>query len=286
MIINSFIKYLLFLLIFIISIVFNSCVNNSTINNNDFPTSLIGEWNIYLNSLENDIDTLPIETLFDIKKRVSELYLSERDRYDSFPAELSLKISRIIIKIDKISESSLKKDSSQIELYKRDIIDIIPNKVKHHFFVGMSDDGGVKNFTQKDLKGKYIWPVDSFEITSNFGFRKDPFLKSEIRFHSGIDLGAPKNSVVKASQSGKVIFSGENGNYGVTVMIQHDKNTISLYAHLDVTSVSEGDFVQKGKKIGEIGETGRATGPHLHFEIRFKNEPIDPFFFIEMGSKG
>ncbi|MBN2693693.1 M23 family metallopeptidase [bacterium] len=285
---NSLFKTLNILIFIFITLIFSSCAKNKTVKtDNDFPKSLLAEWNLYLNSLEKEIQSdIPVETLFEIKKRISELYIAERDTYDSFPAELSLRVSRVIIKIDKISNNSLRKNSHQKELYKKDSIDIIPNKMKQNYFIGTIDDGDVKSFTQKDLKGRFIWPIESFEITSNFGYRKDPFLKSEIRFHSGIDLGALKNTPVKAAESGKVIFSGENGNYGITVIIQHNKDMISLYAHLDNTSVSEGEFVKKGKKIGEVGETGRATGPHLHFEIRVKNSPIDPFFLVEMSSEG
>ena len=128
----------------------------------------------------------------------------------------------------------------------------------------------------------FIRPV-SGPVTSPFGWRVHPIFKRKI-FHSGVDLGMPMNSSVKAANSGKVIFVGWYGGYGKVVIIDHGRvggvPTTSLYAHLNSYRVSQGASVTKGQVIGNVGTTGYSTGPHLHFEVRQNGNPTNPFNFI------
>lgn len=132
------------------------------------------------------------------------------------------------------------------------------------------------------VSGGFIRPVGG-SVTSPFGWRVHPIFKRKI-FHSGVDLGMPMNSPVKAANSGKVIFVGWYGGYGKVVIIDHGRingvPTTTLYAHLNSYRVSVGSTVVKGQVIANVGTTGYSTGPHLHFEVRQNGNPTNPFNFI------
>lgn len=126
--------------------------------------------------------------------------------------------------------------------------------------------------------GKYIWPVLG-NITSVFGDRFHPILKVRT-FHTGLDIGAPSGRPVFSVDAGVVLFSGKWGNYGNVVMIDHGNNTTTLYAHLSKFLVKEKVKVTKGQVIGLVGQTGLATGPHLHFEVRKSGKVVDPLKYL------
>jgi murein DD-endopeptidase MepM/ murein hydrolase activator NlpD len=112
-------------------------------------------------------------------------------------------------------------------------------------------------------------------LTSRFGYRRDPFTRKRA-FHRGIDLANSVGSRVYAAQEGKVIYTGTRYGYGTTVIIEHRFGYKTLYGHLASFSVKRGQRVRSGQLIGTIGDSGRATGPHVHFEIWHKNRIIDP----------
>lgn len=103
-------------------------------------------------------------------------------------------------------------------------------------------------------------------VTSDFGWRRDPFTGTT-RFHKGVDLRAAYGQDVLAVAPGTVVVTGEQGGYGTTVLLEHPDGTRSRYAHLSATAVRAGDVVAAGECIGRVGQSGRATGPHLHFEL-------------------
>ncbi|WII71034.1 M23 family metallopeptidase [Bdellovibrio sp. 22V] len=116
----------------------------------------------------------------------------------------------------------------------------------------------------------FDWPVDRARMTRGF-------LPNKKRPHLGIDLAAPKGTPILASQSGTVIYAGrEFRGYGKMVLVESGEGWATLYAHFDKILVSEGQKVRQGEVIGAMGRTGRATGVHLHFEIRKNKGPIDP----------
>jgi len=129
----------------------------------------------------------------------------------------------------------------------------------------------------------FEWPLeDNFQITSGFGMRRG-------RPHQGIDIGAKHGTKIRASADGKVVFSGWMRGYGLIVVIKHDKEFKTAYAHASRVIVKKGSIVRKGDVIAKVGNTGRSTGSHLHFEIRLYNEAIDPSDFFQsmkLVSKG
>lgn len=128
----------------------------------------------------------------------------------------------------------------------------------------------------------FIKPI-SGRITSPFGWRRHPIFNSR-SFHSGIDIGGPYNGNVRASNAGKVIYSGWYGGYGKVVIVDHGHvngfPTTTLYAHLNSSRVSPGEYVSKGQVVGHEGTTGYSTGPHVHFEVRTNGRPNNPLNYI------
>ena len=124
--------------------------------------------------------------------------------------------------------------------------------------------------------GSWGWPCPSCTyITSRAGNRYHPIF-GDYKYHSGIDIGAAYGAAVTASDSGTVIMASVNGGYGNCIMIDHGNGYYTLYGHLSGYAVSNGQSVSKGQTIGYVGDTGWATGPHLHFEIRQGGTCLDP----------
>lgn len=119
-------------------------------------------------------------------------------------------------------------------------------------------------------------PLDSIRVTSDFGYRTSP-VYGKWKFHKGIDLGAAIGTPVYACKAGTVTTCIKNDNiFGNYIILTHSNGMTSVYAHLSEIKVSRGEIIQKGKVIGLAGETGAATGPHLHFEIRQNGQATDP----------
>lgn len=134
-------------------------------------------------------------------------------------------------------------------------------------------------------KHKTAGPVKG-RISSPFGSRIDPFTK-HWKFHNGIDIAAPSSTPIYAIQEGAVIFSGWKGKYGHCIIIDHNYPAIpkipriqTKYAHNSKNLVKKGQYVKRGEIIGYIGSTGRSTGPHLHFEVIYKGNPINPLDYL------
>ncbi|MBO4745887.1 MAG: peptidoglycan DD-metalloendopeptidase family protein [Alphaproteobacteria bacterium] len=123
-------------------------------------------------------------------------------------------------------------------------------------------------------------PIKDMRITSKYGKRKDPFT-GEQKQHRGIDFAGKVGTELMAVAPGRVISAGERVGYGTTVEIDHGLGFTTLYAHLSKITVSRGDWVRPGTIVGLGGSSGRSTGPHLHYEIRYKGNPFDPEKFVK-----
>lgn len=122
------------------------------------------------------------------------------------------------------------------------------------------------------------WPVRG-PVNSDFGQRRSPWAPNS-EFHSGIDIGATIGTPVKAPAPGTVVFAGEHPEYGVTLIIDHGNDTKSLYGHLSKLSVALDQQVLRGDTVAYTGNTGRSSGPHLHYEIQVKGQPVNPHSYI------
>jgi murein DD-endopeptidase MepM/ murein hydrolase activator NlpD len=122
-------------------------------------------------------------------------------------------------------------------------------------------------------------PVDGGWLASGFGWRIDPFTGQK-SFHEGLDFSAEIGTPIHAAASGKVIFADVHPQYGKMVEIDHGNGLVTRYAHASKLFVKEGDLVVRGQKVAAVGSTGRATGPHLHFEVRLNGVPENPVGFL------
>lgn len=127
-------------------------------------------------------------------------------------------------------------------------------------------------------------PIKNYYVSSPFGGRPDPFTRSSAR-HEGIDMAGIAGSKIFSPSQGKVIFAGKFGGYGNAVIIDHGYGFTTRYGHLSKIHVNEGDVVSKSQIIATQGSTGRSTGPHLHYEIRYKNLPLNPKKFLLAGQE-
>jgi len=124
-----------------------------------------------------------------------------------------------------------------------------------------------------------LWPV-SGRISDNFGTRADPFTNKNTT-HEGIDIAASSGTPVKAAASGTVTLASTYNGYGKCVIIDHGQGLSTLYGHASELLVKKGQKVEKGEIIAKVGSTGRSTGPHLHFEVRVYDTPVDPRLYLE-----
>ncbi|MGC6453821.1 MAG: peptidoglycan DD-metalloendopeptidase family protein [Candidatus Puniceispirillaceae bacterium] len=127
-------------------------------------------------------------------------------------------------------------------------------------------------------------PMLYFYITSNYGWRKHPVLKKRM-FHHGIDLAGTWQETVHAPAPGTVIFAGREGAFGKVVKVRHAHGFTTIYAHLAKITVRKGADVVPGTVVGKMGRTGRVDGAHLHYEIRFGDESLDPQLFFDIGHR-
>jgi murein DD-endopeptidase MepM/ murein hydrolase activator NlpD len=123
-----------------------------------------------------------------------------------------------------------------------------------------------------------LWPVRG-AITSRFGKRRSPY-GEETEIHPGIDIRARQGMPVTAGGDGKVVFAGRDAGYGRLVIVEHAGDIDTFYAHLSAIYVDEGDYVRRGQALGAVGATGRATGAHLHYEVRVAGRPVDPHRYL------
>lgn len=128
----------------------------------------------------------------------------------------------------------------------------------------------------------WIAPVDSFQLTSNFGKRRDP-ITGRMAMHQGIDLAGWAGTPVLATSPGRVTFAGNKTGYGKFVEIDHGCGVVTRYAHLRKITVKSGEVLTHRAQIGTLGTTGRSTGPHVHYEVVVNGREVDPAKFLEAG---
>jgi len=136
-----------------------------------------------------------------------------------------------------------------------------------------SDDGWLNMADAPSL-----WPVVG-PITSSFGEREDPF-NGEGAFHAGIDISTSFGQAVRATADGVVLTAGRESGYGREIVVDHGHGIQTLYGHLSGFAVTSGQQVQRGQVIGYVGTSGRTTGPHLHYEVRIRNTPVNPHKYL------
>lgn len=161
--------------------------------------------------------------------------------------------------------------SAQQRFKKLPLAEMIAKEMKK----GKRHKKGKASAEEKEIRveaGKFQWPINGY-VMSPFGIRHG-------RRHDGVDIKATRGTPIKAAASGEVVFSGKMRGYGNLILIKHEDNYFTAYAHNSHNGVKVGQKIKQGEVIGKVGATGRATGPHLHFEIREGEKARNPLFFL------
>ncbi len=125
-----------------------------------------------------------------------------------------------------------------------------------------------------------MWPLEG-RVASSFGEREDP-INGEGAFHSGLDIDAPFGTPVRAAADGDVSDASMGAGYGREVVLNHGHDVETIYGHLSSIAVVPGQHVSRGQVIGYVGQSGRATGPHLHYEVRVHKVPVNPHKYLRV----
>ncbi len=152
-------------------------------------------------------------------------------------------------------------------------------------FIGRIEKEGIVSELGNALLPELQWPLKNGRKSSNFGWRNDPFT-GEKAWHAGVDLAAPTGSPITSCWPGTVSFVGTRGGYGNLVIIDHPGGWQSYYGHTSENLVKVGDKVAAGKEIAKVGNTGRSTGPHLHFELRQGDQAWNPEMILNRMKAG
>jgi murein DD-endopeptidase MepM/ murein hydrolase activator NlpD len=139
--------------------------------------------------------------------------------------------------------------------------------------------GAIREIKQVRESTPSIWPVQGGSLSSGFGYRRSPFTGKR-EFHSGVDISHRTGESVYATADGTIIQCGYQGALGKTILIDHGFGIVSRYAHLSAIAVTVDKQVRQGEVIGKVGSTGRSTGPHLHYEVRVNDIPVDAAKFM------
>jgi murein DD-endopeptidase MepM/ murein hydrolase activator NlpD len=173
-----------------------------------------------------------------------------------------------------------------LPLYRQELL----ARKMHNFLDQLRTDTRMEEVRQQDLIAAInarrellastpsIWPTKGW-ISSGFGYRTSPFTGKR-EFHKGLDISGPSGTPIYAPATGKVTFSGTDGAYGLTVILNHGNGITTRYAHLNRLAVKNGQSVARGELIGLMGNSGRSTGPHLHYEVRLNGVFVNPERFI------
>ena len=199
------------------------------------------------------VDTLNIPEVYSDYLDTKYEYLTEDEYYGDVTRDAWVNLDRLM---RKIYYASLSLDATQkLAQEKAEYSSIIPS----------------------------IWPIDRTKlrkVSSLFGMRHHPTLDTW-RMHDGVDLTAPIGTSVYATADGTISLSRVQGGYGDIIEINHGHGYTTRYAPLSARYVSEGDKVMRGQVIGDVGNTGTSTGPHLHYEVRYRNNPVNPVHYFD-----
>lgn len=260
---NSFFKWLIKNVIYIMLII--ACIHGY--NNREYFLS---------EKFKNDFNSF-INTKINARDFIRKLYTNKEENVENLKENEEKSLEKLEENSNENKESSLKNDEKIIyvsnisgksldESYKKKEEENIKN-------IGIQEYVKLRCTFKRPIKGV---------VTSRYGIRNSKY-KNVSKHHTGIDIGANTGTDIYSSIEGNVIEVSSKGNYGKHLKIASkiDSNIVTLYAHCSKILVKKGDKIKIGQKIAKVGSTGNTTGPHLHFEIRYKNDYIDPEKILE-----
>lgn len=257
---NKYLKILVVNILLFISLIFTFQSNISYGQSNNINILIsITEREVYLNNRIKELNNI----------------LRNEDRYKILDNNIK---SSLLIK--RISMDNLK--YSQIKFFKMYLERQLINCEKRQNLL-IEEIKNEKEIALEESKTTYIkgkWPLENYRyVSSGYGYRTHP-ITHKLSFHNGIDIPAPKNTSVLASDDGIVIFAGYKNGYGNVVEIKHFDNKKTLYAHNNSIAVKTGQVVKRGQVIAKVGSTGNSTGNHVHFEVKINDKRINPLYGI------
>jgi murein DD-endopeptidase MepM/ murein hydrolase activator NlpD len=219
------------------------------------------------------------ESLIDKTQQDQELLVSKVDQISQKIQEIAkirdlhLAEKNKLKELQEEKESSLEAVATNKELYLRQIREIEEDNKRLERLLRNAGNSA-SGYKGKPWSGSFRKPCPG-PITSGFGYRSHPIFGGR-RMHYGVDIGAPKGTAIVAGGNGKVIFTGYQGGYGLTVIIDHGGGRTTLYGHCSRITCDAGQEVKTGTKIAEVGSTGNSTGNHCHFEVRVRGIAQNP----------
>lgn len=228
-------------------------------------------------TLEKNVELLETSEM-EILNQVEKISTKEMEKMKEAISEINKSMKKQNKYFNPMANS--KKDSTGGN-FEADIPAVNNDKLSQRMqevFSLVNDTSYYKEVMKSVPVGKPVW---SYWVSSPFGKRSDPFNKKSAA-HKGVDLASNRGNKIKTMAKGKVVRSEWNGGYGKYVEIDHGNGFKTKYAHLHNTYVKKGQYVEQGEAIGEVGSTGRSTGPHLHYEVLYNGTPVDPLVFMKV----
>ena len=173
-----------------------------------------------------------------------------------------------------------------LPLYRQELL----ARKMHEFLRQLNVDARLEEVRQQEIIHKLranqdllastpsIWPTSGW-VTSPFGWRTSPFTGKREK-HKGLDISAPRGTPIYSPARGEIIAAGRDHSYGLSILLKHSPSISTKYAHMQRLAVKAGQTVERGELIGYVGNTGRSTGPHLHYEVRVSGVPVNPMRYI------
>ncbi|TNE44505.1 MAG: M23 family metallopeptidase [Deltaproteobacteria bacterium] len=252
----------------------------------------ITRWKRFLSRLKAHLPKMSQAMLVRTRKVLEIEGDRDRNRFASFPSDLSMTIIKTMVAID-LTRGAYKKPKPQPRTQTQRSNRYMMGETGHspQYWLTKTkppvDESKLPPlvFRQKDLERFKVsrtlisWPMARRRVGSGFGWRRDPFTR-KLRFHNGIDIGAPYGTPVWAAAGGYVWRTGWLGSCGLGVLIRHRKGMMTYYCHLSQILAPVGKWVKRREVIGKIGSTGRSTSPHLHFSLVLKGKPVNPLSYL------
>ncbi len=221
-----------------------------------------------------------------ISGRIDEIS-GDLERIRNFDAKLRIMMNMEKDAPETIEPSGTSFASSYVPMHRQELA---ARKIQD-FLSSLQESARLEEISQQDLLRALrehkdtlaslptIWPTTGF-ISSPFGSRSSPFGGGRVQFHKGIDISSRSGTPIVATAEGTVRQAGRDGAYGNSVEVHHGSGLVTKYAHMQRFVVEQGEWVRRGQVLGYVGMTGRATGPHLHYEVRLNGVPVNPMRYI------
>jgi len=225
--------------------------------------------------------TVQVASLGALANEVSALYGLRQSRVSAGPkssAVASVATAPAPASLAQADDASQQQIAHSIEQLQTLRTDALSGRISRALESGLNSSFGGDWTELADAPS--LWPVEG-RVASSFGEREDPF-NGEGSFHSGIDIDAPIGTPVRAAGDGDVAEAGTESGYGREILLDHGHGMETLYGHLSAIAVIPGQHVTRGQIIGYVGQSGRATGPHLHYEVRIHNVPVNPHKYLRV----